>query len=162
MKAAFLIVFLFISASAFCTQVDTAKNITAPNIVYFEWFGNGVLYSLNYERFISNDISLRCGLSYFGGGIDGGQGSVLTLPFLANYMLNFGSSHMQMGAGLTFVAATSDYKGFTSDIACATALIGYRYQPPDGGFMFEISFTPLMMFDNGLFLSGGIGIGEAF
>ena len=42
-----------------------------------------------------------------------------------------------------------------------SGIVGYRYQAPDGGFVFRIDFTPIVAF--GTFLPfGGISAGYGF
>lgn len=41
-------------------------SITAKNTVYAELAGNGGLYSVNYDRLVTRNISVRAGVSYWG------------------------------------------------------------------------------------------------
>jgi len=128
---------------------------SAKNVLFVEGLGNGLLYSINYERFVSDDVSLRIGFGYFGSGAssDGTQttsGSLITVPVLANYYLGGINHKLQLGLGATFVnvseqdvgsgiGSTFNGGGFS---AGGTAVVGYRYIPVKGGFTFGIGFTP--------------------
>jgi hypothetical protein len=46
------------------SQALAQPNDTARNAVYFELFGNGAVYSINYERLFSPSFSGRIGASY--------------------------------------------------------------------------------------------------
>ncbi|HET7153498.1 MAG TPA: hypothetical protein VFJ29_07000, partial [Candidatus Kapabacteria bacterium] len=67
------------------------------------------------------------------------------------YWLNFGSSHVTIGAGAALFSEGIDGASFTqrsysyedSPRFWATFNIAYRYQPREGGFLFEAAFTPL-------------------
>jgi hypothetical protein len=44
----------------------------------------------------------------------------------------------------------------------ATAIVGYRYVPPGGGFTFGGGFTPLVRTGKGFLAWGGLSAGYAF
>ena len=134
-----------------------APQRTATNAIFGEALGNGLLYSINYERIIESwNIGLRVGASYFTFPVSsyGASGNLklATFPLVASYYLGTPKHKLQLGLGATIL-----YLGVSTDSAgtkfegersgggvAATAIIGYRYLPPDRGFTFGVGFTPLL------------------
>lgn len=153
-------------------------NAPAPNAVSFEALGNGLLYSISYERFLSDwsrwPIGLRIGASFFTYKISDASGSgnltLATFPLVASYYLGPARHKLQLGLGATvlYVSASSDatgtkYEGAGTGLGiAATAIVGYRYLPPAGGFVLGIGFTPLLRATKGLLLWGGASVGYSF
>jgi hypothetical protein len=151
---------------------------TAKNSIFLEGGGNGFLYSINYERFFSDDFSMRLGFSYLSVGASDSDGtsvtaSLITIPVLANYYLGGLNNKLQLGLGATFVdvsvsASASSVNGglggafgASGFFPIGTGVVGYRYIPHDGGFAFGIGFTPLFG-SFGLIPSAGLSLGGAF
>ncbi len=146
----------------------------AKNVVFAEALGNGLFYSINYERIIDRwNIGLRGGVSYFTYGVSSygksGNLTIVTFPIVASYYVGTPKHKLQLGLGGTilYTGVSSDSTGakFESERSgagiSATAVIGYRYLPPDGGFTFGVGFTPLLR--PGLFLPwGGAEAGYSF
>ena len=127
--------------------------VTAPNAMYVELLGQGVALTANYERILfattPHNISLRAGFGIWAG--VGAAGTVV--PIGASYL--FGSNHkLEIGIGYAFISNRNDYNG------ASFALIGYRYQPIDGGFLIRVSFTP--RFTDELEPWVGLSLGYAF
>jgi hypothetical protein len=136
-------------------RADPAR--AANNSLYFELGGSGVVYSLNYERFVQDDVSLRVGFGYVslkGAKINGGTVTndvgLLTIPVTASYLgIGSGNHRLELGAGavyahLTGQTSSDGAEAFGSDSGVVgTAIAGYRYVRPDGGFTFRAAFTPL-------------------
>lgn len=148
----------------------------AKNLVYLELLGNGGLYSINYERMLSNDLSARLGFSYFsisasGTSSDGSQASakasLVTVPALFNYMVGGKNHKFEMGAGATLIYVSASASGGAASASgqgvgvAGTGVAGYRYSPADGGFVFRVGYTPL--FGKGGYQSwGGMSFGGTF
>jgi len=148
----------------------------AKNLVYFELLGNGGLYSINYERMLSNDMSARLGFSYFsvsasGSSGDGNQAtakaSLVTAPALFNYMVGGKNHKFETGAGATLIYVSASASGGAANASgegvgvAGTAVAGYRYSPSDGGFVFRVGYTP--MFGKGGYMHwGGMSLGGTF
>jgi hypothetical protein len=134
---------------------------TAFNGIYVEGLGPGFFYSLNYDRVIS-DIALRLGIGYISVAASAGQSSAhayfLTLPFDINYIGIGSKKHIfEIGGGATVVAvgAGASSLGVDSQNESATKVfghlnIGYRLQPPEGGFMLRTGLSPII--GSGVFL----------
>ncbi|MDX1671436.1 MAG: hypothetical protein R3211_03785 [Balneolaceae bacterium] len=95
------------------------------------------------------------------------EGTFITIPVMVNHLSGTGNHHLELGGGITIITFSEndpdeDLLDLSSGSAvAATATVGYRYQKPEGGFLFKIGFTPLTNFD--VFLPwGGISLGYAF
>ena len=146
---------------------------TAKNVLYVELGGNGILYSLNYERFVTDDINIRLGLDYFSVSAtdssgDSANATFLVIPVMFNYMgIGTPNHKLELGVGLDllYLSAQSSIVGSEGDVdgfvVGGTATIGYRYVPHDGGFNFKVGFTPV--FAPKFFQPwGGLGFGAVF
>ena len=169
-----------LSVLLFCSITrPTRAQVTAPNGIYIELLGNGLLYTINYDRFITDDIGLRGGFEYIGLSATSGSGesvsvSMMLIPITFNYFLashdnrKVGSSKLELGAGIVIANISASVSGNVGNVFSGsglglggTATVGYRYQPSDGGFIFRIGFTPL--FGPGGFQPfGGISFGYGF
>jgi hypothetical protein len=138
-----------------------------PNSIYFEALGNGGLYSVNYDRLFTDNFGGRLGLMYLSE-VDiffVAAEDILIFPATLNYFI--GEKHkLELGAGVVFASVSNTRAfGFKSDSdgsnIVGTATIGYRYQKPDGGFLFRVGFTPLFG-SEGIEPWGGISLGYSF
>jgi hypothetical protein len=161
-------------APAAPAATEPASPRTAPNVIFAEAFGSGLLYSVNYERmFDAWNIGLRGGASYFTYSVSsyGKSGNLVlvTFPIVASYYIGWRSHNLQLGLGLTIiytgVATDSEGTKFEGERSgaglAANGVIGYRYMPRDGGISLGVGFTPLIRTSK--FLPwGGASIGYAF
>ncbi len=130
----------------------------ANNSVYLEGLGPGLVYTLNYDRVLGDDFSLRAGFGLVLGEEKSASGEksikplILSIPVMLNY-IGGGSrwSMLEVGAGLVLlhVGARVSYiyvqkRDDAETSPVAAGLIGYRYQPPNGGFMFRAGVTALV------------------
>lgn len=137
------------------------------NSIYFELFGNGGLYSINYDRLFTENIGGRIGFMYLPS-IDfvlTSAENIIVVPVMLNYLAGE-NSRLELGAGIVFVSVDDvGFFGFKSSkggsAVAGTAVIGYRYQPKDGGFLFRIGLTPFFS-GNGAEVSGGLSLGFSF
>ncbi len=154
-------------------RVSTAQQ--APNAVFLELGGSAVLYSINYDRHLTPDMGFRVGFGYLGlsasssdqsTDVSSASASVLIIPATFNYFLGTGSSRLELGAGIVYVSLSASVSGgvgsaFSGSGIGGAAVIGYRYQPSDGGLLFRASFTPII--GSGGFLPwAGLSVGYAF
>jgi hypothetical protein len=134
---------------------------SAPNAVYLELAGNGLLYSLNYDRLLAPKIAARVGVMGLGAASDTSSAAVLAAPLMVSYLFGEGNSHFETGIGVMLAAgAVDEVEGFEDESfsgAVGTATVGYRYRRPGGGFVFRAGVTPF-------FNTSGIGpwIGLSF
>jgi hypothetical protein len=170
----------FVSASNAQGGVGTPRGSSsqdfAPNAIYVELFGNGLLYTVNYDRLISPSTGFRVGFEYIGinGGTDADGNSIsaslLAIPATFNYFIGsinsrgmMSSSKLELGLGIIFVHAGASYGGISgagSGVG-GTATVGYRLQPSDGGFVFRIGLTPVFVLSD-FQIWGGLSLGYSF
>ena len=155
-----------------CSPLE-AQNTTPElkrNALYFELFGQGVLYSFNYDYRISPDFSVRAGFTSWGVGFWAGRFQFTGFPLMINHLSGTNKGHFEAGIGLMPVVLkfqggadspfyASDGDGTITSII-GTATLGYRYQPPQGGFVFRAGITPMV--GQRFILIGGISAGFAF
>jgi hypothetical protein len=146
---------------------------TAFNNIFVEGLGPGLFYSFNYERIIS-DIGIRAGIGYIslGASSASGQSSAhayfLTVPFDINYIGIGGKKHIfELGGGVTIAAVGAGVSSLGVESNESTTFfyghlnMGYRMQPPTGGFMMRAGISPII--GSGLFLPWPyISLGAAF
>ncbi|HEU0053131.1 MAG TPA: hypothetical protein VFQ39_08130 [Longimicrobium sp.] len=147
--------------------------VTARNAVYVELLGNGVLYSVNYDRRLTDNVAGRVGVSFLTvEEDDGDRGTLAMAPIVASYLFGEGNSHFEAGLGVLLASASVsdvgddegedwfDLSGSASGVL-GTGVLGYRYQRPDGGFVFRAGLTPI--FDTEDFIPWfGVSFGYAF
>jgi hypothetical protein len=149
MKSLRHILFAELIPLACTTYAQDISKFTNPNSVQLELGGHGLAYSLNYERILRNSDRFKTagqvGFSYYPpstGFID------YWIPMSINMMYSIGKHHIELGAGIILnristrdadnIAIDWNWEGFLS------ARIGYRYQKPNGRFLFRAGFTPIM------------------
>lgn len=144
---------------------------SANNALYIELLGPGLLYSLNYDHAFG-PVAARVGIEYWSLSASGGSGSssatFLSFPVTVSY-LGIGSlKHIfEVGAGaeITYFGGSASVLGASSSGSAVTAwgtlILGYRYQPPDGGFFLRAGISPLI--GSGFFLPWPyVGLGATF
>lgn len=137
--------------------------LQAMNAFYLEIGGNALFISLNYERFIQKNMSIRIG-----------YGSAAIYNHAAPVMFNFfvGKNHrLELGAGINFLFGREQFiKGYIfedENLRLLSGTIGYRYQPVDGGSVFKIGLNPSYAlseyeYDRIFFVWFGISFGISF
>ena len=156
-----MIFVLSISSNVFSQKKSSKVSFTfegAKNAFYVELLGNGLLLSANYDVRIANKFGVRAGIGYVGS--TEGEGGILTVPVMGNFLLGNNGRYFEVGAGITYVSGNSDIfndDGFSSILGTLSFM--YRRQPVDGGFMWKIGLTPFLA--EGIFVPywAGVGIG---
>ena len=127
-------------------QESPAPAVTAPNAVYVELLGNGLLYSVNYDRLVAPHVSARVGVAALAAADGGSSAAVVAAPLMVNYLFGKGSSRFETGVGILLASGSvENVEGAEDDSfsgAVGTATLGYRYQRPGGGFFFRTGLTP--------------------
>jgi hypothetical protein len=137
---------LIVSERAFGQEEKEGSN----HGVFFEFFGNGIFNSLNYDtRFTKRGDGLggKVGVGY--APVNGDQ--YFSFPFMVNYLLGKNSHYFEVGAGANYLVGDYQngggiigipeiaiWEGWTGNLS-----LGYRYQPGDGGFLFRAGITPM-------------------
>ena len=144
---------------------------TANNALYIEGLGPGWLYSMNFEHDFG-DLAPRVGISYLsvGGSSSSGEShaSLVTVPLTLSYLGIGSKKHMfEVGAGATVIHASAGFDSLGSSGSASTTflmgdlILGYRLQPPAGGFMLRAGLSPI--FGHGVFFPWPyLSLGAAF
>ena len=146
---------VLVLAAAAATPALASEDRSATNSIFLEGGGSGLAYSLNYERIFENDFGLRVGFSYLSISATAGSASanatVWTVPVMANYVgLSSGNHALELGGGATVIGFSGAASGFgvsasaSGPAVLGTAILGYRRQPPNGGFQFRIGVEALV------------------
>jgi hypothetical protein len=132
----------------------------ARNRLYGEFLGPGFAYSLNYERQVSEPISLRLGA---GGWPQSG------FQYFAGFgmaLIRFGqgdhSAYLGAGGGILWVVDVDFIEATNESAGYAVGLVAYQFQPGRRGFFLRLSYTPLVAAGGAEPLWGGLTLGWAF
>ena len=164
------ILLLVIIFSCEVRSIDTLQ-FQNKNSIQLEIGGNGLFYSLLYERVILNGnrfkSTAQIGIAYYPP-----QTGVrdLWIPLLINELYSFNKHHIELGLGYVFIyEAVRDLENNPSNWqwnGVVTGRLAYRYQKPDGRLILRAAFTPFLEgppFNNyGFHPSGGVAIGYSF
>jgi hypothetical protein len=154
------------------TAVGTARPdvITAPNALYVEILGSGIIPSINYDRMLTNNFAGRIGLGYLPlGSVINSNGnslsaSITTIPATISWF-PFGatSSKLEIGAGIVYasIVAKEFDKADEGSALGYTEILGYRFEPPNGGFVLRVAITPWELGSH-FQPYGGLSLGLAF
>jgi hypothetical protein len=118
------------------------------NTFFLELGGNGMFYSLNYDRILlSRDtwkLSGRVGALYVPS-FKADNRHMTGVPLEISYLRGRGKHFLEVGLGLTGLYDTYPLSEtrIRELAVMGTARIGYRYQKPEGGLFFKTGFTPL-------------------
>jgi hypothetical protein len=127
----------------------------AQNTVYAEGMGAGLLYSLNYERRVIDELGVRAGFGYWtvdaSAGSASSKASYLTIPLTVSYLgLHSRRATFEVGGGMTLLYTSAAASGFgaaadgSGITPLGTAFVGYRLHPVGGGFNFRIGAMALI------------------
>lgn len=159
---------IILTVSLFSQNAFTQPSSSARNTIYAELLGPGLLYSLNYDRMMTENLSGRIGFSMLN--LDAGKPgepskvNVTTIPVTLNYLYGKRNHKLELSGGLVFITASQKFDGVSSiegSGSLATAGLAYRYHPVNGGLNFRLGVSPI--FDNNMFLTwGGVSLGYSF
>lgn len=143
------IVSLFILAT---TTSLFGQNTFKKNDFSFEFAGNGIWASLNYERQLMDKpgLGVRFGIGYF----SGDEKFRVSIPIGVNYLFKIksGKSFIDAGVGATWSGAVGmktfkqealTGRDYSEHIWSFVPSIGYRHHTK-GEFMWRVSFTPII------------------
>lgn len=144
--------------------VEAEEERTANNALYLEGLGPGLLYSVNYDRTFG-DFAGRVGFGYISvsasaGSSDGttqasASASIFTIPITLSYLgigskknmleLGAGATILHAGAGATTINTnSSSTANGSATLVLPDVIVGYRFQPPHGGFLFRAGLSPII------------------
>jgi hypothetical protein len=127
--------------------------------MFLEVFGNGGAYSLNYDRVVFDDISIRLGASL----IKSEDELVKAFPIIVNYRIYLDNNYFEVGVGTTVFTLPLNFGEFGSsnaEGALLTSVISYCFQSAFG-INGRIALTPFY-YDNKFIPFGGFSIGYSF
>lgn len=112
----------------------------APQAVYAELYGRALIYSFNYDRRFQKKLT---GLGFSAGvgviAVDGD--GFVAVPVSINNLTGSRGHYFESGLGATFANAGTigfnDISTSSNSIVFATATLGYRSQPVNGGLNFR-------------------------
>jgi hypothetical protein len=143
------------SASAFAVPagrpLGTETRVTYPSVVSFEVLGRGMLYSVNFDEALNDDIAAGIGIGSVSTNLHDtdidGNASATLVPVYFNYYLRrtAGSVFLTGGATLILNHAATKYKDTStgnlqipSSSVMPTFGAGYEYRT-DTGFLFRVT-----------------------
>lgn len=158
-----ILVVLFTNSRIYSQNINTQMNTEVEynrNAIYLELFGNGLFYSVNYERLFKENLSIRFGGAYFSEISSGfiSFGPHVTLPILINYHLSINENKIfEIGLGTTLVFLNTDSNIYL------TSSIGLKSLDQKAGKFFKINLSPYIEnINKGLNISMGLSIGKNF
>ncbi len=139
------------------------------NSVQLEAFGPGGYYSLNYERTLVNLPRLKTSFQTGGAYYPPSTGVItLLFPVRINQLYSFGRHHLESGIGAIFTFSDTDngatpLRNYDYELFF-TGSLGYRYQKPEGRWMFKVLFTPVLEYEQNkeIIPTGGLSLGYNF
>lgn len=151
-----LVIFASPNYPAITDSTEQTKDSVKNNLLFIEIAGNGLGLSINYERYISDNLSFRVGW-----GNDIFKSTYIPLLFNYNFELPW-----ELGIGIVsynFHLGYRNDKIFTSKSSgiLITSVAGFKKQFKR--FLLKISFTPLYNPEGSVFqFFGGVSAGIAF
>lgn len=157
-------------------QKSTAQIVDLKHAVYAELGGSAGIWSVNYDLIALNISNFKVGArigwgflteSYPGTTID------MHIPLTVNFMYAFKEKHhFELGIGTQIASyeirsvKTAIDTGFVRKTeALGNFTLGYRFQSPDGGFVFRAFYSPFFYQDDIYFRYehwAGLSVGYAF
>lgn len=147
---------------AFTYEANAAEASSRPHAVSVELLGRGLLYSINYDYLINDDIALGAGFSHQSYSAGNSDATVMIVPVYANYYFTPGNHRWFATAGANVVHASgrvdSEEKVSGSGIGGVLGG-GYEYRG-DSGFLFRAA--PYLMVGKTAGVWAGVSLGYAF
>ena len=148
-----------------------ATRLTNPNSVNVEFLGRGLMYSVDYDRVVNDDIVAGVGIGSTTmrnqDGSDPGVSTIL-IPVYASYYFSRDQGSFYLTAGADIVTNSGALNGlkstfggmnFNSNAVLATFGVGYENRS-DAGFIFRVAAYGI--YASSLNPWGGLTLGYAF
>ncbi|MCB9555920.1 MAG: hypothetical protein H6707_07440 [Deltaproteobacteria bacterium] len=151
---------LLMMTSAAQAQTDSLAvgrpvRVERPNLVTVELMGRGVLYSVNYERYLTSWFGLGVGAMGFGNS-DGGLGM---FPVFVSFNPVGDEHSLYLSAGATFLVGDTRFFSAISTVF-GNAQAGYQMQLR-GGFVLRATANFLFS-EHGWLIWPGVNLGGSF
>ena len=156
-KYLFILIVLIRPLTSNSQDIDTSK-IFHRNTIYLEALGQGLYNSVSFDRLYKIDHKVKTSISAGLTIIPSSGLFVVATPISYNYLIGQNKHHLELGLGFTpmFIRSgniTASYSDGNSNnvtftgsqnmfFSFFTPKISYRYQRPEGGFFFRLTFTP--------------------
>lgn len=125
----FVLVSAIISLLALPAVATSGVRDEHPNLVGGELGGRGLIFTLNYERFLSNEIGLGAGLM----AIKVSSGGITMIPLYASFLP--GDTHSPyLSVGATLLSGGGDVQDWESTWLMHLS-VGYQYHSSSGFFV---------------------------
>ena len=140
---------------------SAAALLVKPHAFSIEILGRGGLYSINYDRLVSEQLAVGGGLSYHS--LSGSlSGSIFLIPVYMNFYFTPGRKHAFLtgGADISIASGTSGTNVFSGSGVLGIVGAGYEYRS-EGGFLFRLA--PYVAFSGtGSTVTLGLSVGTVF
>lgn len=155
----------------FTLPVSAHLRVTHSNAVSIEVLGRTVLYGLQWDRSLTEQISAGVSLSHVsvsGDSASSAVGSTWILPVFGNYYFSSEPSSIFATAGLSLLSRTQGFEGrqlilggaeITSFPIWTTVGAGYEIRQPSG-FLFRVN--GLLTVSGAVSTSFGLNLGHCF
>ncbi len=155
----FILVAAAVSLFALPSVAASGVRDERPNLIGGELGGRGLLFTLNYERFITNHFGLGVGVM----AIKVSDGGVTIIPVYASFVS--GNTHSPyLSVGTTMLSGGGDIQDWESTWLIHVSA-GYQYQS-SGGFFVRPFFTYMRPTEqgsgDGFLVWPGLTIGGSF
>ncbi|MEM6343306.1 MAG: hypothetical protein AAF927_05480 [Bacteroidota bacterium] len=141
----------FLLLLGLCPSLLLAQKGLSRNVVYLEALGLGTYYSFNYERNYYLNEPLRLGIRIGLAPWNVNEDYFTSVPVGVHLLYGKSAHRLEIGMGLSYRFKTAISTGSIQyhkweKLAPARIgmLIGYRYQVPDGGWMFRLGYQPFL------------------
>jgi hypothetical protein len=136
---------------------------SARNTLFAEAGGPGILYSVNYDRMLTEMFSVRVGATYFRfHELHDDSAGYAFAPVVANLLVGSARHKLEVGLGVVpgwaFSSKAGDTAGFQFH---EVASVGYRYVPAKSGVSFRANAEVLNL-KAGIIPWGALSLGYAF
>ncbi len=151
-------VILLSSSRGFAQEAERTKNF-----LYLELAGHGLLYSVNYDRAITPNLTTRIGFGALNYEFTDIKHQLRAVPITLNYILGQFPRQLELGVGVDFVSMPFDNVSWPINDYWGVAIIHtivWRIQSPNAGPAFRIGLTP--GWGKRLFWYGGLSLGATF
>lgn len=145
----FLLFFVTLTNGNLLAQSD---GLRAKNTIFVEVFGNGGLYSINFDRILAQKknikVTARLGASFIPNTESNG---IWSLPVEFNFLYGK-KKHWEFGFGIGYGHGLNNVitNYYDENLLISSTLFGtikilnYRYQKPEGGIFFHIGFVSII------------------
>jgi hypothetical protein len=132
----------------------------AHNSVYFEFLGNGGIYSLNYERYFNEQNTLRVGFSYLDLSETILNCKTTTVPILLNQFFFSKRNQLELSAGVVFMHIPSgDFNAYKP--INGASYFGFRDEDDTAHILFRLGCSQFYN-THGVRFMGGLSLGYLF